>query len=510
MATATIFRKQQTLYIDFHSGELVSEILIAGGISFSMPCSGNHSCGKCKVRVTGQLDSVSSQERIYLTALEQKNNLRLACFAHALGNVEIFLDDRYVSPEVLTFTALPQHKLTNHGWGIAVDIGTTTVALQLYNLDTGVLHATECGENAQISFGSDIISRISYSNQHGKEILHKYITTQLNAYAQNALSIAGISQINSAVVTGNTTMLHFWENLDPKDLAIAPFIPQSLFGYVGTETLLGENVFLPPCIGSYVGADIVCAILASNMLGTPHITSLLIDMGTNGEIAVWHQGHLYCAATAMGPAFEGAGLDYGMSAKDGAISGIKKNSDGHYDLTVIGDIKATGICASGIVDIIAEMLDADLLSEGGQITLAQESSADEQNVRWRIPETDVYISQRDIRQVQLAKAAVSAGIETLLKRIHLRTEDIQRFYIAGGFGNYINLENAKKIGLLPQKITADVKLLGNGALSGAALMLLDEEYRKKAFVICDLAEEIELSGDKLFSEYYMNNIIFET
>ena len=510
MATATILKKDQSMQVDFYGDQTIHDILIAAGIPFSMPCAGNHSCGKCKIQATGQLDPISLQEHDFLSASAEEEHFRLACFAHALGDIHIVLDCDHASQKVLTTAALPSHHLTNRGWGIAVDIGTTTVVLQLYDLDKGALCASESGMNDQAAFGADVISRISYSNQHGKKILHQCIERQLNSYLAKILTYRNIPQIDRVVITGNTTMLHFWEDLDPRGIAVAPFTPQSLFGKIGEMRFAEQKVFLPPCIGSYIGADIVCSILASEMTKDPQATSLLIDMGTNGEIVVQHQGRLYCAATAMGPAFEGVGLDCGMPAQHGAVSGFKRNASGDYDITVIGDVSAKGICASGIIDIVAEMLDTGILDESGQISLSSDSPKEDTIARWTLPGTPVYISQRDIRQIQLAKAAVSAGVETILKKLDLHIEDIKTLYIAGGFGNYIDLENAKKIGLLPQGLNASVKLLGNGALGGAALILLDNEYEAKSFEICNLAEEIELSGDKLFSEYYMNNIIFET
>ena len=493
----------------FTGEDTVRNILLHLSQPLPMPCGGNHTCGKCKVLCSGSLSPMTSEEASFLTPSEIASGIRLACFVRASGDFSVYLPKAEIS--TLSTTSLPDHGLTGQGWGIAVDIGTTTVAMQLYCLDTGALYGESLQGNRQSRFGADVISRIDFSNQDGSPLLEETIRDQLEEMAASCMYQAGISHLDAAVVTGNTTMLHFWEGLDVSGIAVAPFTPASLFGFSSAVPLRQVFPYLPPCLGPYIGADITCAILASGLMKHPEETSLLIDLGTNGEIVLYHQGKLYCASTAMGPAFEGANLAFGMQALPGAISAVRQTGSGNVCTQVISGCTAAGICGSGILDAVSVMLDRGALDESG---LLCESDPDvtvwKGQPSWRIADTEVYVTQKDIRQIQLAKAAVCAGICTLLDTVSLSPAQIDRFYIAGGFGHYMDLHSAARIGLFPPELADRATVIGNAALSGAVLLLLDHTSHVLLQSIQDCAQEIALSGNAVFSDRYIDNIMFET
>ena len=490
-------------------GTRLDEVLRQVRTDFQLSCGGNHTCGKCKVRCGGALSPCSAEEACFLSQQERDAGIRLACFTRVCGDVTLHLQEEQA--ETLSATVIPEHHLTRSGWGVAVDIGTTTVAVQLYDLDHGQLKGEALGRNQQACFGADVVSRIEFSNQHGVQAAHDTIHGQLEEMAGDCMRQAGIQRLDAAVITGNTTMLHFWEGLDPRGIAVAPFVPQSLFGGESALPLAGTGTYLPPCLGAYIGADITCAILASGMMEQPDKTSLLIDLGTNGEIALYHGGTLYCASTAMGPAFEGAGLAYGMQASPGAVSTVRRSGGDTVTCTTIGGSPAKGICGSGILDAVRVMLELELLDESGLIdTSSPEVTTIKGQPAWQLPGTEVYVMQKDIRQIQLAKAAVCAGIQTLLKEAGIRPEKVDHFYIAGGFGHYMDMESAAAIGLYPRALAAaEAHVIGNAALSGAVLLLLDGGAQERLEEIRRCAREIPLSGNSGFSNLYVENIIFE-
>ena len=509
MPTLTIHTGSADRRWAFSGEQSLHALLFQSGVHLQMPCAGNHTCGKCKVRCSGALSPMTAEESAFLSPQERTDGVRLACFAKAIGDVTVSISEATTS--TLSAVSLPEHALGRRGWGLAVDIGTTTVAMQLYQLETGALRGEALGGNQQDRFGADVISRIEFSNQQGGELLQESIHSQLEAMAASCMEQAGIRQLDTAVITGNTTMLHFWEKLDPRGIAVAPFTPVSLFGAPGKEAIAGTSPYLPPCLGPYIGADITCAVLSSGLMTRPDETALLIDLGTNGEIVLFHQGRLYCASTAMGPAFEGAGLSCGMQAAPGAVSAVSLEEDGSLSTTVIAGGEARGICGSGVLDAVSVMLEQGTLDESGllcesspNVTVWNGESA------WRIPGTSVHLTQKDIRQIQLAKAALCAGIQTLLETASLEPEQVHRLYIAGGFGHYMNLRSAARVGLFPPSLAPKAYVLGNAALAGAVTLLLDPAFLESLADIQRCAQEIPLSGNSIFSDSYIDNITFES
>lgn len=487
----------------------LQDVLNELNISHDMPCSGQHTCGKCKIKVKGHLSKLSDKERTLLTQEELDNHIRLACFVEVLGDAEVILSDNDLT--VLSVKEPRESNYKNTGYGIAVDVGTTTIAMQLYDLATGQLLSESVGINEQVAFGADVISRIQYTIENGNASVKEVLYNQLLIMADKCMHESGVKKIDKWVVTGNTVMLHFYEGLETESISRAPFTPKSLFGRESSIGLNGEKPYLPECIGSYIGADITCAILASEIHKHSNKIELLADLGTNGELVLNNKGRLLCASTALGPAFEGANLTYGMRATKGAISKIRVE-DNMLKMETVDNSEPKGICGSGVLDAVRLMLEEEIMDETGR--LDEEYSAFGQVVSrhdglaWQLPNTTIMVTQKDIRQVQLAKSAVFAGIKTLLKEADLQISDIDKFYVAGGFGYYMNAESATIIGLFPKGLENKIELIGNGALSGAISLLMNANEMKNERAIISKSTEIHLSGKKTFSDYYIDGMLF--
>ena len=295
-------------------------------------------------------------------------------------------------------------------------------------------------------------------------------------------------------------MLFLLTQTNPECLAHAPFTASRLFGESVAACELDlpcsqAEVFLPNCISAFVGADITTALLASS-IPSQNTSHAFMDIGTNGEIALWHRGNLFCCSTAAGPAFEGVGLSMGMAGKAGAIDHVKTNGQSLL-AHVIGETSPCGICGSGIVDTIASLMETGLLSESGILKYNP-----------TVIFSPVHITQEDVRMVQLAKSAVCSGLLTLLHIAEISFQEIAQLSIAGGFGSYLDVENAGRIGLFPKELTAKVRILGNAALSGAIMLLLNQDYLPQAKEIAAAAVTVDLSSNTDFFKLYTENMFF--
>lgn len=481
--------------------------VITAPYGLPMPCGGNHTCGKCRVRAIGQLSPLSEEEKRLLTPQELADGLRLACSAEITGDCTVFLPESGGAEQVLLSGTFQGAEAS--GWGLAVDIGTTTLAA--YACRDGEVVASAGQRNCQSPYGADVITRIG-ANQ--PELLHQLITKQVSELCQKVLGDAAAPKdVCRIVVTGNTTMLHFFRGYDPAPIAAAPFTPHSLFGETLPASQLlpayeNAELYLPPCISAYVGADMVCAILSSRM-GEKEETALLADIGTNGEMALWHKGELYACSTAAGPALEGACIHMGMEAAPGAIDRVTPGADGELCWHTIGEVPAKGLCGSGLISLINCLLQTGRMDETGALCDPEEAPDGSGEDCVLVGDSGVFLTQKDIRQVQLAKAAICAGIHTMLDACRLSPEQVDTFYLCGGFGSYLEPESAAGIGLFPASLKDKVRVLGNAAGSGAA-MLLSDKYRKTARKLCDQANLIELSASPVFMEEYVEQMSFET
>jgi len=425
---------------------------------------------------------------------------------------------------------------TKSSYGIAFDIGTTTVAGYLVDLRTGKELSAVAKTNPQIIYGEDVISRIEFTQKRKEnlEILQREIVNILNEIIKEIVQQAGvnINNIYKITIAGNTCMHHLLLGFNPSYLAPSPYIPvikeslnlkaKDIPRFVLEPT---ANVYMLPNISAFVGADIVAGILAICMWENEKI-SLFIDLGTNGEIVLGSKRKMWACSTAAGPAFEGARISSGMRAVEGAIDKVKIDNKS-IDYRVIKDGKVRGICGSGLIDLIAELLKLGLINKSGKLIDREECNSElSEEIKKRIikggkgnkfllakdKETEngkpIYLTQRDIREVQLAKAAIYVGIKILLREVNISPEDIQKVLLAGAFGNFIDKKSAIRIGLIPYLPLEKIESVGNAAGRGAEIALLSEKTRKICEKISKDIKYIELSSRTDFQEEFIDAMFF--
>lgn len=635
-------------------GDDLLHLLQNNGVAMNTPCAGKGTCGKCAVRVRGDLDAPPDKEKSLLGAEKLGKGFRLACYTHVSSDLDVYLERDMRDPSIITagkmrgvpvepyvkkqyieleppsledqrpdferlleaLEAYPKSVLeslklraetgagegrklppytsgamdlspipdnlglmkelpgilkasgykitavlvngrlaaiepgdtTDRIYGMAVDIGTTTVAAYLYDLVSGKRVSTGSMLNPQRKYGADVISRIDHTIRfkNGIAELQSLIAECIGGLAAKMSADIGIGRddIYAAVFAGNTTMLHLLLGLDPAGIATAPFIPVT----TGLVLLPSKDIGLSfnrcgtaavfPGVSAYIGGDIAASILSSGIYEEEGI-SLLVDIGTNGEIVLGGREWLLACSTAAGPAFEGANIRNGMGGVTGAIDFVGPAPDFAY--SVIGNAQPAGICGSGIVDVIAFLLDAGLLDETGRMPDADEAATagdaadrlididgsrafvlcggtSEAGIAVQVGNTDktgaadpdemIVITQRDVREIQNAKAAIAAGIDTLIREAGISQDDIRRVYLAGGFGSSLHIGTAVRIGLLPKALENRIEAIGNASGAGAAEGLLSAASIKTAGDISRRVRYIELSASAYFTEKYVENMLF--
>lgn len=407
---------------------------------------------------------------------------------------------------------------TKH-YGIAVDIGTTTVVLYLVNCSDGTLVDAGMTFNSQMRHGDDVITRIVYATEGGGlQELRDAIVNDVNDLLAPIIekNKIDVEDIDSAVISGNTTMTQLFWGLDPSSIREEPYIPTVNIYPVwraGTARLNINPqgpVYTMSNVGSYVGGDIVAGVLASKMHKNPEI-ALFMDIGTNGEIAVGNNEWMITAACSMGPCFEGSGIRHGMRATEGAIESVKIDPSGFEPiLGVIGGTQPSGICGSGMIDAISELFFAGVIDQKGKLVKDLDTdrirTGDEgpEFVLYRGDRKDIVLTDVDIENVVRAKAALYAGVSVLLKEVGLSLDIVERIYIAGGFGNYLDVDKAIMIGMLPDLPLEKFSFIGNTSIAGAYLCLLSEKMRNEAEETAKKMTYVELSASRGFMDEYMS------
>ncbi|MFI3174051.1 MAG: ASKHA domain-containing protein [Bacillota bacterium] len=499
----------------------LSKVILQHNIPLYMPCGEGKKCGKCVVKIVKNAPEPTPTERDFLQKQELADGLRLACCVFVVDGMEV-VDiakeqkmSRIVSSE--TKIAMVEPLFQENEIGIAIDLGTTTLAVRGFTSSIKEATKSVVRRNPQSVFGSDVISRIESALLGNAEKLQEVVIHALQEMIDEIVETKEFAEkkVGAIVITGNTTMLYLLTRKNPKSLAKAPFFAEHLFGEYVEKPILSlrdsKKIYLMRCISAFVGGDIATAILASGMMKQGE-KNLLIDIGTNGEIVFWNDEKLYCCSTAAGPALEGAELTSGMTATTGAIAKVTfSENEFHYE-TVDGS-KPKGLCGSGIIDALSLMKDLCFIDEMGAIDKEelQKNGAFvqlENDIACRVTE-NVAISQRDIRKIQLAKSAICAGILTLIEESGVSLKEVTTLYIAGGFGTYMNLENAANIGLIPKELVAKTKVIGNAALDGASLLLGNKNEFRALEYLEQLAETIDLSKNKIFMEHYIDGMEFE-
>jgi len=509
------------------SGTTALESARQVGLYIPSDCGGRGTCGKCRITVH-PIQIPTTYDLEHLTTEEIQEGIRLACKLQLHKNSRILLPRGETQIKILT-TSEAKDWIIDSGlqnkFGIAIDLGTTTIVAYLLDLSNGIQIAQVESLNPQTAFGEDVISRITFASREkdGSKILQQRVVNELNQQISQLLGITRIhiDQISRIIIVGNTAMHHFLLGANTDSLGKAPYQP-SISGpvrmnpqHLGIQMNAYTELYLPPNIAGFVGGDTVGFIL-SQRLDCVNDVVLGIDIGTNGEIVLSDKGKIYCCSAAAGPAFEGSTILHGMRGQTGAIEYLSiVDKDERPELSIIGESDPQGICGSAIVDIVAELHRIGIIDESGRMhKISKRVREDEKHGRsYLVVKKDetkegnqIIFTQKDVRQVQLAKAAIQAGFTLLLDSIGKDVTEIDRVLLAGAFGNYIRPESAIAIGLLPKVEISKVIAVGNAAGEGAKGLLLSKKNRNLAEAIVNKIQYIELASEVRFQEVFMQSI----
>lgn len=467
--------------------ETLLDVFRRYGIPVSAPCGGKGTCRKCTVIADGRevLACRTPADEVTAVSLRTEENSRL-----------------------LSQTVPAREYTARKGTGAAVDLGTTSIAVKVYDLESGRELGSDARWNVQRAYGADVISRIQYTLdhadglQHLQSILHEQIMDMVGTVSP---------EVQEMVIAGNTVMEHIAAGISPGTIASAPFIPETRFLEDRNDTVGGIPAYYVPCVAGYVGGDIVAGLLS---IGEVTGNALFLDIGTNGEMVLIHNGGMLACAVACGPAFEGGNISCGMPGTAGAVQkAVMKDT---LELDVIGSAAVKGVCGSGLIDLIAVLVEQGVIDSFGRLLPPEEAPSGWQayleedengNGRFRIA-GNVWLTAGDVRQVQLAKAAAAAGIEILLDTAGLKPEEIGTVLLAGGFGCSLDPSSAEAIGMFPEGFAAKTRTVGDASLSGAAMTLLKEDSRYRLQEIVDQCRYLELSGHPAFNRIYTEHMLF--
>lgn len=484
----TVLMDGRETVIPAQTGETILEALARAGIAVSAPCGGLGRCRKCAVRATGELACEDGARLDGQTVL--------ACRTRLTGDARVRVSES--KAEILkTGVSAGEETDGEAGLGVSVDVGTTTLAAYLVERSTGRVLASDARLNPQRPHGADVISRLSFAieSEENAALLQREILAAIDEMTRSMLERAGRAgeEIRCRALVGNTVMMHLLGGYPARPLAFAPFTPA--YTALHEKELGGVRTILGGCISGYVGADTLAAALACG-LDERDENAMLIDIGTNGEIMLKKDGCCFACSCAAGPAFEGAHIACGTGAVAGAIDHARVEN-GEIVYTTIGGGEATGICGSGLIDLTAALL------ERGDITPMGRIAGDV-----RLSER-VYLARSDIREVQLAKAAIASGIRILAEQAGAALADIEKVYLAGGFGNFIGLDSACRIGLFPAALRAKIVPVGNAAGSGSVRLLVSEKARRRAEALRQATRCVELAATPDFNDVYTDELLFE-
>ena len=476
------------------------------------PCGGKGTCGKCKVLVT-----------------KPYNKEVLACQTKVCEGMEFVIENTSMTDDMVVLTDGSVSDITNaieHNDGsdsriwdstlAACDIGTTTVVCYLIDGTTGNILSTRSAANPQRSFGADVLSRIEAAGNNGNlAIMQSQIVRLLDNWIADMLMEYGRSEVSLLSIAGNTTMCHLLMGMSPEKLGKAPFLPDEYFGKAFDPAKIGinkcQNMIIFPAVSGFVGGDITAGMMKTV---NPDELTLFLDIGTNGEMALGCGDRYVCCATAAGPAFEGAEIEMGMPASKGAVDKVWLEGR-RIKYTVIGNDRPIGICGSGLIDALAVLLQAGIIDENGTIQSENElpilfrSYVFELQTQYAVHiAPGVYITQEDIRKLQLAKGAIAAGIDVLFREYHCKAAEIDALTFAGGFGNYINKASAAAIGIFPKELLDKTREVGNAAGNGAIEAALSKEAWNKAISISRKMQYIELASYPGFEDLYVEHMNF--
>lgn len=518
MPVITVFSGDisKKLEVSFHKNIL--DALRENGFFISAPCAGMGTCGKC--RITARSFLPTALDLKYLTLDEMERGIRLACDKLVDRDIEICIEEYKISQietgyaEGIYRRPLDKEKK----YAVAFDIGTTTVACYLLELNQDAKAADViAGGNTQASFGADVITRIQYTMEEpqGLEQLHQCIANQADEMCSAVLgrSMIPAEAVSLLYFAGNTVMLHLLMGINPAGMGTAPYQAEFLqsqsvcAGDIGMKSISAVQCITAPCISAFVGGDITCAALACGAQDWEQ-PSILIDIGTNGEMLAGNKKGYYCCSAAAGPAFEGGDMRCGMPSIPGAICSVSVK-DGVLEVQTIGGEEPLGICGSGIIDVIYCMLELEVIDETGYLDTAHSMVQQQNGIEGFFLCGNIVITQRDIREFQLAKSAVRSAIELLLEEAGWNAKEIDGVYLAGGFGSRLNLEKSIALGLLPEAFLNKTKTVGNASGQGAVLAAADKANRDILDKLAQVTQNIELSEQAGFQDKFMEYMTFE-
>jgi uncharacterized 2Fe-2S/4Fe-4S cluster protein (DUF4445 family) len=509
------------ILLNARKGDTVIDVLRKAGVHLFSPCGGHGICGKCLVDIRGMGRRLACrnvlERNTEITLPKRGTSLIVASEQKLHKTVDLdsgieqtcnnnVVNVRYKGVNLCSFgTASPKAAVK---LGMAIDIGTTTVVVFLLDLKTGKTVGVESFINPQAAYGHDVIARIRHTMEHsaGLSGLSTMIVKGINEAIRELCCKAGVSSntIFKATIVGNPTMLHLFLGENPSSLARAPYAPVFTEAQQKTGKACGLSmnpagvVLVLPSVAGFVGADVVAGMAATTFFDSSAIC-LYIDIGTNGEIAIGNRKKTYCCSTAAGPAFEGATLQCGVGGVEGAICSF---AGGRYK--TIGGCAPVGICGSGIIDVIAFLLKKEIIDHNGYMEAAYRIERKDRTATG----AEIVLTPRDVREVQLAKAAIRAGITILAKSAGIGLDTVETVYLAGAFGMFMNIENAIAIGMLPRQLKDRIISVGNAAGYGARLALCSVDYEESLKRIASKARSIELSGGTDFNEEFVKEMTF--
>ena len=492
--------KTVTLTIDENqTASLLTHLRVAGHV-IPAYCAGKGVCGKCKVRFIENAPAWKENEARFFTKEELEEGWRLACETRVTGTVRLeILDIRVKKKEADEKKEFGEDKVPEKAeYVAAVDIGTTTVAVSKIEKNTKTVVNTINGVNDQKVFGADVISRMDAAN-HGKGMLLQVLVrnTLKRMYQKLGMSV----DTTKSVISCNTTMGHLLQGYPCRTLGVAPYKP------VNITLHEFKNMTMLPGISTFLGADVVSGIISTGMDQKEEV-SIFIDIGTNAEMAIGNKDRILVTSAAAGPAFEGGNIIHGMAGIPGAISSveIRKEQDGSFynELEIIGEESPAGLCGSGVLDMVFELKKNGLIDETGLLA--------EEYFETGYPLGDkIFFTAKDVREVQLAKAAIRAGMEVLMKEYGVTVSELDSVYLAGGFAYYMNVKKAVGIGMLPKEIEKKVQIVGNTSLHGAEFFAMEDgpgsDIRDRYARAASMAEEILLADQEQFQKLYIEHMV---
>lgn len=506
------------------------DFLLDQNIKLENPCNGKGTCGKCRVKVIGSQPELTETERSRLSASDRAAGFRLACFLPLDSDLTVELPQGRGGAEILSkgVTRDFQRDHFECGYGIALDIGTTTMVSELLDLTTGQILTGAAMLNPQKQYGLDVLTRITYEMETGRagsEHLQRAVVDGINQLIADMTIKAGVeaSEIKEICVGANTTMAHFLLGIDATPMGRFPYSP----AYSGAQRCLAKTIgihagdrtelYILPHVSAFIGADVLAGVYVSNLKAIPG-TVLFIDIGTNGEMVLKSQNRLICCSCAAGPALEGMNISAGMRAEAGAVEDIKLSPRG-LELTTINDESPRGLCGSGILAAVRELLKNQMIKPQGAFLKKEEldpldyrqgliglNGTRREFIVNRDPR--IVVSQGDIRQVQLAKGAILSGFTALLERLGLESEELDKVLIAGQFGAHLPVDSLISTGILPATVRQKIVYVGNTSKTGAAMALMSGEVKREMAQLSREMEYIELGTTENYEKIFREALMF--